>query len=296
MSPRPEDEAGAHEGRRLSSLYSYRILDTDRDESFDLLCRLAALVCDTPLATIKLVDAERVWTLAGFGPRQQQNFPRLHSLSNEVVATRSPVVVADASTDALLSDVTGVGEAPLVRAYAGVPLGGRDGLLLGALCVADQRARPFDAEQVTLLQGLAEQASALLELRRVRLLLLPLIPAAADARDLVGPNPATTDVVTGPAFRALIRLRAAVADTGPALRAAEMDAEVAALSRLSNRELDIVGRLAHGDRVPVIAETLFVSQSTVRNHLSSAFRKLGVSSQQELIDLLHGQTRRSRPA
>lgn len=59
-----------------------------------------------------------------------------------------------------------------------------------------------------------------------------------------------------------------------------------ALGRLSQRELDIVIRLLLGDRVPKIAQKLFVSQSTVRNQLSSVFRKLGVGSQQELIALL----------
>jgi DNA-binding CsgD family transcriptional regulator len=54
----------------------------------------------------------------------------------------------------------------------------------------------------------------------------------------------------------------------------------------SPRELEIVGRLLAGDRVPAIATALFISQSTVRNHLSSVFRKLGVNSQQELISLL----------
>jgi DNA-binding NarL/FixJ family response regulator len=58
------------------------------------------------------------------------------------------------------------------------------------------------------------------------------------------------------------------------------------LSRLSSRELDIVRRLAAGDRVPTIAASLYISQSTVRNHLSTVFRKLGVHSQQELIVLL----------
>jgi DNA-binding NarL/FixJ family response regulator len=38
-----------------------------------------------------------------------------------------------------------------------------------------------------------------------------------------------------------------------------------------------------GQRVPWIAADLFVSQSTVRDHLSSIFRKLGVRSQAELI-------------
>jgi len=55
---------------------------------------------------------------------------------------------------------------------------------------------------------------------------------------------------------------------------------------LSSREQEIVGRLIAGDRVPAIAKALFLSPSTVRNHLSSVFRKFDVSSQQELIDLL----------
>lgn len=58
------------------------------------------------------------------------------------------------------------------------------------------------------------------------------------------------------------------------------------LSRLSARELEIVQRLLAGDRVPRIADSLYLARSTVRNHLSSAFGKFGVNSQQELIVLL----------
>lgn len=63
---------------------------------------------------------------------------------------------------------------------------------------------------------------------------------------------------------------------------------------LSSRELDVVGRLLTGDRVPAIAKALFLSQSTVRNHLSAVFRKFGVSSQQELINLLRKNDTSSR--
>lgn len=58
------------------------------------------------------------------------------------------------------------------------------------------------------------------------------------------------------------------------------------LNRLSTRELDIVRRVDAGERVPEIARALYLSQSTIRNHLSTAFKKLGVASQQELIILL----------
>ncbi len=63
------------------------------------------------------------------------------------------------------------------------------------------------------------------------------------------------------------------------------DEAVPGLSRLTTRELEIVTRLLEGDRPPAIAAKLFVSQSTVRNHLASVFAKLGVTSQQGLLDL-----------
>ncbi|MBW2497004.1 MAG: PAS domain S-box protein [Deltaproteobacteria bacterium] len=57
-----------------------------------------------------------------------------------------------------------------------------------------------------------------------------------------------------------------------------------ALQGLSAREEEILGLLMQNLRVPAIAERLFISQSTVRNHLKAIFRKVGVSSQHELID------------
>jgi DNA-binding CsgD family transcriptional regulator len=61
------------------------------------------------------------------------------------------------------------------------------------------------------------------------------------------------------------------------------EGDLAGLSGLTTRELEIVSRLVSGDRVPSIAKALFLSQSTVRNHLHSIYRKLDIHSQQELI-------------
>ena len=71
-------------------------------------------------------------------------------------------------------------------------------------------------------------------------------------------------------------------------RAAKLPGQhsIPGLDRLSTRELEIIMRLMDGKRVPAIAGELFLSQGTIRNHLSSAFHKLGVRSQQELLDLL----------
>lgn len=58
------------------------------------------------------------------------------------------------------------------------------------------------------------------------------------------------------------------------------------LSSLTAREYEIVLRLAAGERVRLIAQNLHLGESTVRNHLSAIFRKTGVGSQSELLELL----------
>jgi PAS domain S-box-containing protein len=74
------------------------------------------------------------------------------------------------------------------------------------------------------------------------------------------------------------------------------DAQVGAdlgIDQLTTRELDIVTLLVSGDRVRSIAQRLFLSQSTVRSHLSVIFSKFGVRSQSELLDLLRARYRES---
>jgi DNA-binding CsgD family transcriptional regulator len=55
---------------------------------------------------------------------------------------------------------------------------------------------------------------------------------------------------------------------------------------LTARQLDIVNRLLEGARVTTIAAALYISPSTVRNHLSAVYRTAHVHSQAELIELL----------
>jgi len=68
------------------------------------------------------------------------------------------------------------------------------------------------------------------------------------------------------------------------------DIEHPQIDGLSTRQWEILGLLLQGQRVPTIASALFLSQSTVRNHLTAIFRKFGVHSQAELIALLRPAT------
>jgi DNA-binding CsgD family transcriptional regulator/PAS domain-containing protein len=63
------------------------------------------------------------------------------------------------------------------------------------------------------------------------------------------------------------------------------------LGKLTSREWAVLTRLVDGQRIPAIAASLYVSQSTVRNHLSSIYAKLGVHSQVDLIRLIRRGTR-----
>jgi DNA-binding NarL/FixJ family response regulator len=57
-------------------------------------------------------------------------------------------------------------------------------------------------------------------------------------------------------------------------------------TKLSNRQWEILGRLLNGERAKEIAAAMFISRSTVRNHLAAIYRKLGVHSQVELLALV----------
>lgn len=59
------------------------------------------------------------------------------------------------------------------------------------------------------------------------------------------------------------------------------------VGKLSSRQIEVLTRLLSGERVAGIARDMFISPSTVRNHLSAIFAKFGVHSQSELVDRLH---------
>jgi DNA-binding NarL/FixJ family response regulator len=62
----------------------------------------------------------------------------------------------------------------------------------------------------------------------------------------------------------------------------------AKLAALSSREREVLKLLREGQRVASIARELSVSPFTVRNHLRAVFRKIGVHSQEQVLELLRG--------
>lgn len=58
---------------------------------------------------------------------------------------------------------------------------------------------------------------------------------------------------------------------------------------LTSREIEICLLLAQGRSRPYIREKLVISKSTVDTHARHAYAKLGIHSNQELIDLLENE-------
>jgi GAF domain-containing protein len=127
------------EGERLASLRSYQVLDADADAALEALTTAAARLLGAPTALVSLVDEDRQWFASSHDAsavlgREVRQTAREVSFCAWTVAREQALVVPDASADARFADNALVTGPEHVRAYAGAPIVGRDGLPLGALC------------------------------------------------------------------------------------------------------------------------------------------------------------------
>ncbi|QOC22384.1 PAS domain S-box protein [Wenzhouxiangella sp. AB-CW3] len=158
------------EVRRQRKLEEYRVLDTDNEALFDELVRLAAQACDTPMAIVSLMDADRQWFKASVG-MDIDSTPRKIAFCDLVIRQCRNLVVDDAALDPRFIDNPLVTGKPNIRFYAGVPLLAADGSCIGTLAVMDSEARSIEAHQVHTLQAFSKLAMHALDLRLTRLAL-----------------------------------------------------------------------------------------------------------------------------
>ncbi len=59
---------------------------------------------------------------------------------------------------------------------------------------------------------------------------------------------------------------------------------------LTPRESDIFALLANGRNRKYVSEELTITEETVKSHISNIYRKLGVHTQQELLDKVEAQS------
>jgi diguanylate cyclase (GGDEF)-like protein len=154
------------ESARLAALTRYDVLDTEAEESFDDIVRLASQICGVPMAAVSLVDADREFFKARVGIDVTES-PRDISFCGHTILENDLLVVPDAAADTRFADNPQVVAGTRVRFYAGAPLITGDGHAVGALCVRDSVPHDLSTDQRDALRALGRQVVAQLELRRL---------------------------------------------------------------------------------------------------------------------------------
>lgn len=153
-----------NEKQRLATLRGYEILDTEPEAAFDDLTFLASYICQTPIALISLIDADRQWFKSKVGISMTETSRDIAFCASTVLQP-DVFIVPDASEDDRFSENPLVVSEPRIRFYAGASLM-TEGHALGALCVIDRVPRTLSPEQLDALRALSRQVQAQFDLRR----------------------------------------------------------------------------------------------------------------------------------
>jgi sigma-B regulation protein RsbU (phosphoserine phosphatase) len=172
------DNVGSAEHERLAAVRRYRLVDQPVEDAYERIAFVAGAIFDTPIATVSLVEQDRVWLAACQGlPPGVREVGREPGLCASVIAQDDLYVINDASVDPRTF------EHPLVRGelglrfYAAAPIRTHDGYRLGTVNVIDSRPREATPRQLKALEHLAAMVSDELELR-----LMVIRSAAAEQR------------------------------------------------------------------------------------------------------------------
>jgi diguanylate cyclase (GGDEF)-like protein len=140
---------------RLETLRNLKILDTDPEERFDRVTRLAKRIFGTEIALVSLVDSDRQWFKSYQGLEVTET-PRDISFCGHAILGDQVMVVNDTHTDERFRDNPLVSADPSIRFYAGCPLSAPNGSKLGTLCVIDSKPRDIEEGDVALLEELGQ--------------------------------------------------------------------------------------------------------------------------------------------
>ncbi len=165
------------EERRLAAVRRYQLVDQPVEEAYQRIAFIARTIFDTPIATVSMVEHDRVWLAACDGLTGIREVGKEPGLCASVIDQDQVYVVNDALVDPRTL------EHPLVRGqlglrfYAAAPIRTHDGYRLGTVNVIDAKPREATEKQLKALEYLAAMVSDELELR-----LMVVRSAAAEQR------------------------------------------------------------------------------------------------------------------
>ncbi len=154
-----------NENSRLRSLRSYGILDADFEQQFEGFVKMAAAVCEVPIAYISLIDGDNIILKAKLGIAET-SFKRSESFSELTLSENDIFEVENASKNKLLNKITLPNSLKNILFYAGTPIINKSGYTLGTLCIMDVQERKLSSNAKQVLKLLAEQVMVIFEARK----------------------------------------------------------------------------------------------------------------------------------
>tara|TARA_B110000908_G_scaffold170210_1_gene229101 strand:+ start:82 stop:1281 length:1200 start_codon:yes stop_codon:yes gene_type:complete len=157
----PENEI-----ERLKVLRTYNLLDTLPDEDYDAITKIAAAICNTPIALISIIDEDRQWFKSRHGIKTTEIARDVAFCTHSILKPDELLIVNDARKDDRFHDNPLTVGDPNVVFYAGAPLNSLEGYPLGTLCVIDNEPKVLNENQKESLKLLSKQVTYLFELRK----------------------------------------------------------------------------------------------------------------------------------
>jgi signal transduction histidine kinase len=158
---RPVDEKS-----RLAALEELQIANSDPEDNYDNITRLASFICNTPVSIITLIGEEKQWFKSKVGTELQEAAREISHCSHALLNPLELMEVRDTRKDVRFADNPYTTGDPGILFYAGMPLKSHNGKALGTLCVLDTKPNSLSPEQKIALKSLAKQVENLFELRR----------------------------------------------------------------------------------------------------------------------------------
>lgn len=155
----------ADEVDRVKALEKYENVEKgiDREEVFDRLAALAALICNAPVAFIKLVGHDKQYVKASFG-FEGSTMPRSAGICQYTIMQDDVLEIRDSLEHELFKMDPDLPGPDKLRFYAGVPLKTPDGYKIGTLCVIDKMPGILSESQKEALRTLADEIISRYEL------------------------------------------------------------------------------------------------------------------------------------
>lgn len=154
----------SYEKIRIEKLRSLGLLDSDPEEFFDCITRVASTILGTPISVISLIDEHRQWFKSRHGIETSET-PRDISFCTHVVSNGRELIVEDASNDDRFSSNPLVVNEPNIRFYAGIPIKSVEGYSLGTLCVIDNKPKRPSVSELKALNDLAQLVTKEIQFR-----------------------------------------------------------------------------------------------------------------------------------